>query len=317
VKISDTFESFTNSISGKSGNTLSAYQTALNRFAEFTRDVEVNQLTVKHIEKFARHIAPYAVKTRQLYLIALHRYYRWLIQEGLVSLDAATVMGLRDRFKDLTPKQHALPHTVAESIVDRLGRAAARPETLPPRADDRARGQSELRRLRNVALFHCLRTSGMRIGELTQLKRRSIGFREARVIGKGNKERIVYFDETAWDALMAYWKERGQVFGEEFAFLQHPQRVRGDPVRAESKGLSVDHAEQLFRGWCAQAGIDERVTPHTLRHVFATHVLARTSDLALVQDLLGHVSPETTRIYAQVSQERMRDAHRQAFGKRE
>ncbi|HEX7587584.1 MAG TPA: tyrosine-type recombinase/integrase, partial [Anaerolineae bacterium] len=177
----------------------------------------------------------------------------------------------------------------------------------------------DLARLRNIAMLQALRASGMRVGELVGLKRDDLDHRlhTARVTGKGNKQRIVYFDDLAWNAIQAYLKARndgarGRALYQLPLFARHDRRVSNKVVP-----LTTDTVRMVFNVLARDAGIEIAMTPHSLRHAFATKVLEATGDLAVVQDMLGHSSPVTTRIYAKVSNKKMREAHHSAFNYRD
>jgi integrase/recombinase XerD len=150
------------------------------------------------------------------------------------------------------------------------------------------------------------------------LKRDDLDYRlhSARVTGKGDKQRIVYFDDAAWNAIQAYLKARndgarGRALYQLPLFARHDRRVSNKTLP-----LTTDTVRLVFNALARAANIEIAMTPHSLRHAFATKVLEATGDLAVVQDMLGHSSPVTTRIYAKVSSKRMRDAHRTAFNYR-
>jgi site-specific recombinase XerD len=176
--------------------------------------------------------------------------------------------------------------------------------------------RANLRRLRDVALLFALKTSGARVGELVKLTRGDLDAREksAIVTGKGDKQRVVYFDDAAWSAIQAYLRERRD--GKETrALYQLPLFAAHDrSASARLHTLSTQRVERIVTCCARRAGIETPLSPHSFRHAFATRVLEQTSDLAVVQDMLGHASPTTTRVYAKVSSRRMREAHRQTFG---
>jgi integrase/recombinase XerD len=148
--------------------------------------------------------------------------------------------------------------------------------------------------------------SGVRVGELTAIKVRDVLFEDglAVVFGKGSKERIVPVGRAALRALDVYMREirpglaRGETHG--VVFLN----ARGQP-------LSRMGVWKILRKYVRRAGIRKRVTPHTLRHSFATHLLEGGADLAAVQEMLGHADIATTQIYTHVEREYLRQVHRQ------
>ena len=184
--------------------------------------------------------------------------------------------------------------------------------------------RGELRRLRDIAMLELLRSSGMRVGELVALRRRDqeeggrgAGLRRLRVMGKGRKERWAYADADAWAAIRAYLQARatldgntGKPLGGLPLFARHDKGA-GSAIRP----LTTRSVQIIIEGLARRAGLEEQgISPHSLRHYFATRVLRVTGNLAIVQDLLDHRSPETTRIYAEVDEAQMRAAHEQAFG---
>jgi site-specific recombinase XerD len=228
----------------------------------------------------------------------------------MVEFSASDIERMRDAYaKYRRGFSRPLPKLPPEEAVTGLIDAAIRVKEQPKRP------RLELARLRNIAMLQALRTSGMRVGELVGLKRDDLDYRlhTARVTGKGNKQRIVYFDDAAWNAIQAYLKARGDG-ARGRALYQQPLFARHDR-RASSKvlPLTTDTVRMVFNSLARAAGIQVAMTPHSLRHAFATKVLEATGDLAVVQDMLGHSSPVTTRIYAKVSNKKMREAHHRAF----
>jgi len=173
-----------------------------------------------------------------------------------------------------------------------------------------------LRRLRDIAIVHMLRASGMRVGELAQLRRGDVDRQNqaVRILhGKGDKQRLAYLDRRAWTALQSYLAQRDAgVRGKAAAHL--PLIARHDKRAGERVlPISTNGIREALDRLAVAAGLEENLTPHQFRHRFATKVLAGTGDLAVTQDLLGHASPQTTRIYAQLDPERLRRAHREVF----
>ena len=252
-----------------------------------------------------------AKSTLRTYLTCISRFYAYLLRNKIIDLSASDVKRMEESFKQYRRGySRPLPKLPPEEIVKTLLDAAhaVKPTPNKPRLD--------LARLRNIAMLEALRSSGMRVGELVGLKRDDLDNRNhaARVTGKGDKQRIVYFDDPAWNAIHEYLKERndgarGRALYQQPLFARHDRRA-SDKVLP----LTTDSVRLVFNAIAREANIDIVMTPHSLRHAFATKVLEATGDLAVVQDMLGHSSPATTRIYAKVSSKKMRDAHRIAFG---
>lgn len=299
------------------------YRQGLRRFGEYldTRTLTAaGDLGVDHALGFAkwlgRRTPAVAKATLNLYLSCVARFYRWLLRERIVRLDASDVERMREAYRDYRKGEtRGLPKLPPEEAVKAVVAAArsAAPEPSKCKPEERRR---HLAYLRNVAMVEALRASGMRIGELVRLRREDLDYRAhtARVTGKGSKERIVYFDAVAWAAVQDYLRSRedgasGRALGTLPVFAQHGRRA-GKRVLP----LTTHQARVVFERMVDLAGVESKMTPHSLRHAFATRMLDATGDLAVVQDMLGHKSPETTRIYAHVSAKKLKSAYAQAFG---
>lgn len=304
---------------GQSAQTIETYAQGMRRLSEYLDAIHhsptraASTLTVDHALGCARWLSEergIAKATLRTYLSALSRFYAYLLRERIVNLSAAEIERMREAYRQYRKGgARPLPKLPPDEAIRALI-AAARAVKPSKRA------RLELARLRNIAILEALRASGMRVGELVTLKRDDLDHRQraARVTGKGDKQRIVYFDDAAWHAIDAYLRARNDG-ARGRALYQLPVFARHDR-RASTKVLpmTTDGVRLVFRQLARAAGIEIVMTPHSLRHAFATKVLEATGDLAVVQDLLGHASPETTRVYAKVSSKRMRDAHRAAFG---
>ncbi len=231
-------------------------------------------------------------------LAALRAFYRFLVREG--SLEASPFAGLR-------PPRCArpLPTLLTEAEVIRLLDAPAQAlRDAPPDLDP-------LRRyllLRDRALFETLYSTGARLSEIATLPNAALSLAEAscRVIGKGDKERVCLLGRPACEAIAAM---RAQA-----ALLWPRADAPGRPVFLNSKGgaLTPRSIERFMKRWLAAAGLSPDLSPHKLRHSFATHLLTHGADLRVVQELLGHTSPATTQVYTHLAPERLADTYRRA-----
>jgi len=259
-------------------------------------------------------------RTLLTYLAGFSRFVRFLHNRGLANLSADDVLRLQTELRQVR-RVHRPPsrqvRAPSEEDVAALVRAARS-------AGTRGAERDELRRLRNIAMLELLRSSGMRVGELVALRRRDqeesgrgARLSRLRVMGKGRKERWAYADADAWAAIRAYLQARatldgntGKSLGGLPLFARHDKGA-GSAIRP----LTTRSVQIVIEELARQAGLEEQgISPHSLRHYFATRVLRVTGNLAIVQDLLDHRSPETTRIYAEVDEAQMRTAHEQAFG---
>ncbi|MBI5301161.1 MAG: tyrosine-type recombinase/integrase [Chloroflexi bacterium] len=307
---------------GQSPRTVETYAQGLERFKEYLTFAKhsptdiASTLSVDHALECARWLneeRDIAKATLRTYLATLSQFYAYLLREKIVELPASDIERMRGAFKKYRRGySRPLPKLPPDEAITAILRAAR----AMPKEDKKPR--LELARLRNIAMLEALRASGMRVGELVTLKRDDLDYRThaARVIGKGDKQRIVYFDDAAWNAIQNYLKARsdgakGRALYELPLFARHDRRASERVLP-----LTTDSVRLVFNALARAAGIDITMTPHSLRHAFATKVLDTTGDLAIVQDMLGHSSPETTRIYAKVSNKKMRAAHRAAFGYR-
>lgn len=309
---------------GRADRTVRTYTTALNHFRDFLADglrdpqtTPVTDLTSDHALDWVRWLdsqhPELSRTTLSTYITALLRFYSHLILEGLSGLSAERHEQLRRRLHSVrgTARRLQLPKVPPEEIVAHI-MAAARQAPYDPN-DERQR----LRYLRNIAAVEMLRSSGMRVGELVSLQRGHLRpqDRTAIVSGKGDKQRVVYFDEVAWRALQDYLGARHDGRSTQ-ALARLPVLARHDRGAGNrTLPLSTNTVRKALGDFINLAGVaDYGVTPHSFRHYFATRVLEATGDLGATQDLLGHASPTTTRIYAQLSSETLRRAHQTAFG---
>lgn len=305
---------------GQSAQTVETYMNGLRRFEEYLESIHhsptraVSELTVDHAldcAKWLKEERAISKATLCTYLSSISRLYAFLLREKMINLAASDIERMHGAFhqyrKGVTRPLPKLPPEEAVAALLTAARSVA-PEPKKIRL--------ELARLRNIAMLEALRSSGMRVGELVKLKRDDLDYAQhsARVTGKGTKQRIVYFDEATWNAIQLYLKERrdgarGRALYQLPLFARHDRRASDQVLPMTTHGM-----RHIFNQLAQAARIHIGMTPHSLRHAFATKVLDRTGDLAIVQDMLGHSSPETTRIYAKVSSKKMREAHRAAFG---
>lgn len=230
---------------------------------------------------------------------AIRGFYRFAFGEGLIATDVAARL-------DLPRQTRYLPETLTVDEVERLLEAAGPGDDASSGETSDPTGLGAARSLRDRALLELLYAAGLRISEalgldLEDLSREG-GF--VRVVGKGDKERLVPVGEVALDWLDRYlrevrgpWSDRGPAGA-----------PRGGPIFVTERGrrLARQQAWTTVRRAALRAGIVDRVTPHTLRHCFATHLLEGGADLRIVQELLGHASISTTQLYTHLSGPRIR-----------
>ena len=274
---------------GLSARTIDAYRRDVEGLIAWlaTRGLEgITGAGVAELREYGYHLKDRGLQATSIRraLAAIRTYFAFLLAEGHVQADPT------DRV-DLPRTTRRLPHALNHEEVGQLLDA---PDVADPLY------------WRDKALLEFAYASGVRVSELTGLKVRDLDTREglALVFGKGARERFVPVGRSALRALDVYLRElrprlaRGAAEG--VVFLN----ARGQP-------LSRMGVWKILRKQVRRAGIRRRVTPHTLRHTFATHLLEGGADLAAVQELLGHADIATTQVYTHVEREYLREVHRQ------
>ena len=275
---------------GLSKNTLAAYRRDLTLYAywlgaeaQHVRPLD-DTLEVDLSRYFsARHASTRATSANRR-LTVFKRYFRWALRERLIAADPT--------LKLQSAKQALrVPKVMSEAQVEAL---LAAPDL------DTALG------LRDRAMLELMYASGLRVSELVGLKTFHVGLNEGvlRVMGKGNKERLVPFGQVARDALVLYLAEaRPAILG--------GQQTDDLYVTRRGQGMSRVMFWMLVKKYAVIADITSPLSPHTLRHAFATHLLNHGADLRAVQMLLGHADISTTTIYTHVARERLKTLHAQ------
>ena len=245
---------------------------------------KLSEVSEEQLMRFIAHISRKMKASSQArYISTLKRFYRYLLAQRLIATDPT-------RRVRLPAKPSRLPKTLSEQQVEAL-LAAPSPEN--------ALG------LRDQAMLETLYATGLRVSELVELKLHEISFDMGvvRVFGKGDKERLVPLGETAVDSMRRYLESaRGELLGSRLC----------DYFFVTKRGSSMTRQAfwQLIKRYALRADIDpHRLSPHVLRHAFATHLLNHGADLRVVQMLLGHSDISTTQIYTYVARERIKAIH--------
>jgi len=273
---------------GNSGNTVASYLRDITRLSEYATAHGAKtpeQLSAPQLREFIYFLKDVGLSaaTIRRQISAIRTYFKFLVGEGITARDPSERIESPKRWR-------TLPAVLTVAEVRKL---LAAPNTNEPLA------------MRDVALLEFAYATGVRVSELVSLKLQDILFSEgvARVFGKGAKERIVPVGRRALGAVSSYAREirpnldRGKARG--FLFLN----ARGTP-------LSRVGAWGIIRAHARRAGLAKRVTPHTLRHTFATHLLEGGADLRAVQEMLGHADLSTTQLYTHVDREYLRSVHK-------
>ena len=275
---------------GYSANTLSAYKTDLGQFLAFAEEEGLmawDAMSPDFLEDFVAWLQEQYSTSSVARKVACGRsFLNFLFAEGVIKADLTEWLQ--------QPKVgRRLPKALTYDEIDRLLEAAS--EDTTPLG------------LRDCALIEVLYASGLRATEVVALTMADIDFERGtvRCTGKGNKERVIPLYEQALDAVQVYMED-GRPFllrkaNENTVFLNHI----GEPLTRQ--GLWF-----ILQQYAEDANLGEKVTPHTLRHTFATHLLDGGADLRELQQFLGHASITTTQIYTKVSSRRKREAYDQA-----
>jgi integrase/recombinase XerD len=285
----DRFGDFLTLEQGSSPQTLEAYRRDVERLVTYARTKSARSpidVTSRMLREFVYHLkdvglAPSSIRRN---ISAVRTYFRFLLSDGVVVRDPS------ERLE--TPKRwRTLPDVLT---VDEITRLIASPTFDEPLA------------FRDRAMLELAYGAGLRVSEWITLGTRDVLLEEklVRVFGKGSKERLVPIGRSAIGAVATYVRElrprleKGS--GKGVLFLN----ARGEP-------LSRMGAWKILRRHVEQAGITKAVSPHTLRHSFATHLLEGGADLRAVQEMLGHADISTTQIYTHVDREYLRQVHKQ------
>lgn len=171
--------------------------------------------------------------------------------------------------------------------------------------------QLRLRTLRDRAILETIYSTGLRVSELVSLNRMEVDLvrREFAVTGKGRKRRIVFLSQAAAEKIQDYLSMRVDNMKPLFLNYARSMKKQGDILADEERRLTTVSIENIVRTYSAHAGIIKRVTPHVLRHSFATELLYNGADIRSVQEMLGHASITTTQIYTNITNKHLREVH--------
>lgn len=275
---------------GLSANTVRGYRMDLQDYGRWAwrGGIDPFAVTHRHIRLYLGELdqARYARRTINRHLSAIKGFYLWMVQEGHLESDPAAVLqGPKE------PKN--LPRRIAPADMTKLLRVHA--------ATDRPADQ------RDQALLEFLYACGARVSEASGLKAEDVDFdaKQVKVLGKGSKERIVPLHDLAIATMRHYyWHGRLDILdGRESPYFF---------VSTRGNQMGTDAMRKMFKKTLRAAGLDETLSPHDMRHTFASDVLEGGADLRSVQEMLGHASLSTTQVYTHVSVAHLKEEHRLA-----
>jgi integrase/recombinase XerD len=272
---------------GLAANTLNAYRRDLEKFAAFAakRGLTLDQFTHSDVIDFLRTLYLRKLDSRTVarHLVTIRHLLRFAFTEGMITENPAANVA--------APKfRRSLPEFLSVEEVDRLLRQPDVSTTLG---------------LRDKAMIELLYSTGLRVSELCGLKAADVQLEDGclRCIGKGSKERLVPVGRAALDLVLQYMKKsRPEILGEKTSPYLFPTRI----------GTAINRIAfwKILSAYGRKAGLRKPLTPHMLRHSFATHLLDRGADLRSVQMMLGHADIATTQIYTHVVEERLKQVYK-------
>ena len=286
----DLVEEFLNYLSverGLSENTILSYKRDLNKYINFLEECHIdsinktgrNNITSFMLSQKDRGLSPNSISRN---LVAIKVFYRFLLAERTIKEDITSVLDSPKLWKHL-------PDTLTiDEVMQLLGKAAL----------------SDWMGIRDKAILELLYATGMRVSELVGLKLNDLNLEVGfiKCIGKGSKERIVPLGKYASKSIERYLNE---VRSE----LLKNQPVSAIFITRLGRRMSRQSVWKLIKKYSRQAGIKKKISPHILRHSFASHLLERGADLRVVQEMLGHSDISTTQIYTHIDRNRLKSIH--------
>jgi len=276
------------------------YERYLKRFLEFSKISKPEQISQDLTRQYRLWLNRAGIKknTQNYHLIALRNFLKYLAKRDIEVLPADKI--------ELGKQSERQVIFLENNELERLLNAP---------------DESSFKALRDRAILELLFSTGLRVSELCALNRDSINFRsgEFAIRGKGDKVRLVFLSETAKIALKNYLQKREDV--DQALFIRNISAQGGsasggkNPAKSDDLRLTSRSVERLIKHYAAKAGLSKKVTPHTLRHSFATDLLMNGADIRSVQALLGHSNITTTQIYTHITDRQLREVHQAFHGK--
>ena len=269
-------------------NSIAAYGRDLKRFADWAGNRRLEQVKVGDLSEFMgvlleANLAPASVSRC---VVAVRTFFKYLQLEGIVDENPAELLSAQKLW-------HRIPGVLSQSEVESFLAAPRRNDSYWQR---------------DVAMLEVLYATGCRASEVCSLRLRDLNVEQKHLkcTGKGGKQRMVPLGTAAINAIDRYVTE---LRGELAAKLKYPV----DELFLSRSGRPLDRIQlwRLVKFYARRAGIDDKISPHSLRHSFATHLLAGGADLRQVQEMLGHANIQTTQIYTHVDHSRLKRVHQQ------
>lgn len=280
-------------LKNESDNTIRAYANDLVQFHEYLKKTKISEPVFKnvkrtHIRGFLAHLRKKRLSRRTIArkLSAIRSFYKYLVIEGVVDRNIAADV--------ITPKQSKkLPLFLYPKEIEIL----------------LSQPKNDVLGIRDRAILELLYATGVRVGELVSIKISdlNLGVNCIIVYGKGSRERVVFFGEKAEQSIDDYLRKSRPYL------LKEGKPCDALFLNKNGTGISDRSIRRIVDKYARQACLNENISPHTLRHTFATHLLNNGADLKTVQELLGHVSLSTTQLYTHVTRERLKEVYEKTF----
>ncbi len=282
----------------RSQKTLQNYTHYLGRFSEFFgKERDLNQLKMIDIQQFRlqlnrlqddRSQRTVGIKTQNYHLIALRAFLKYVSKHDIDTLapEKVELSKIPERTVEFLDAEEVVRIFEAVQVADRQGK-------------------------RDYAILQMLYSTGLRVSELVALDRNSVDLvrKEFMVRGKGKKQRIVFLTDLSATALQQYLDLRDDNFDALFLSGGRGRKQDQDILKGEKKRLTARSVQNIVGKYARKAGVIKKVSPHTLRHSFATTLLRNGADIRSVQEMLGHASITTTQIYTHITNSRLKEVH--------
>jgi site-specific recombinase XerD len=291
---------------GNSLKTVNNYDHYISRFFEFAKIKYPKEITDDKIREFRLHLnrqpgvkirgqqaATLKKNTQNYHLIAIRSFLKYLMKRGVTSLSA-------DRIDLAKIKERSLD-LISTDELNRLLNAPIKIKETNKKIDNN-------KILRDKAILELFFSTGLRLSELCSIDRDlDLSKDEFSIRGKGEKVRVVFLSDSAKDAIRDYLKNRKDM--DEPLFIQYSRNG------AKGNRLTPRSIERIVKYYAIAAGISKKVTPHIIRHSFATDLLSNGADIRSVQMMLGHANIATTQIYTHITDKQLRDVHKKFHSK--
>ncbi|MCF7795609.1 tyrosine-type recombinase/integrase [Patescibacteria group bacterium] len=293
-KLIDDFILYLEVTKNRSLKTVENYRRYLNRFFNSIDIKKISELTKNHVDNFILDLRrskgsnenKTKTSTRNYHLIAIRMFLKYLAKNDVNSLAPDKI--------ELAKQESRQVEFLEKDELEKIMNAPYDTKS------------SEIIKLRDNAILEVLFSTGLRVSEICSLKKEDINFNkeEFTIRGKGGKIRIVFLSDRAKYILKQYLDKRTDVYP--YLFIRHDI----DLAKNETKNLTTRSIQRLVKKYSKIAGITKNVTPHTIRHSFATDLLYNGADIRSVQEMLGHSSITTTQVYTHITNKRLKDIYK-------